>query len=227
MNRESSRVLPTIHRFPEVASTQDAARELLEYGRARTGHIVVADMQTAGRGRYGREWLSPAGGLYATLILEPRPLISLACGVAIARALEAFDLRVELKWPNDVEHYERKLAGILIEAVDKGLLVGIGINLEKAPLPTATSTKQARAIIRRADLLLGIWQHLQGGAGPVDVLTAYRERSTTIGRRVRVIAGDGRGIEGHAVDVNENGHLLVETESVVETIVSGTCIHLG
>lgn len=217
--------LPTIHRFPEVASTQDAARELLGVGRAKTGHIVTADVQTAGRGRYGRSWLSPAGGLYATLILDPRPLIAIACGVAIARALESFDLNVALKWPNDVEHEDRKLAGTLIEAVDDRLLVGIGVNLTEAPLPTATSTQRAGVSIRRGELLLAIWQHLEGGESPDDVLTAYRGRSATIGRRVRVNTDDDRTIEGIAVGIDEEGHLRVETEQGVETVTSGTCEH--
>ncbi|MBU0595088.1 biotin--[acetyl-CoA-carboxylase] ligase [Candidatus Bipolaricaulota bacterium] len=219
--------LPTIHRFPEVDSTQDTARELLRIGRAKTGHIVTADVQAAGRGRYGRSWLSPAGGLYATLILEQRPLISLACGVAIARAFESFELAVALKWPNDVEHDGRKLAGTLIETVDDRLLVGIGVNLLEAPLSTSTSAQKVGVNVRRGDLLLAIWQHLQGGNEPGEVLTAYRERSATIGRRVRVTSDEQRAVEGIAIDIDENGQLRVQTEGGVEIIASGTCVHLA
>ena len=218
--------LPTLHRFPVVTSTQDAARTLLDTGRARRGHIVVADEQTNGRGRYGRSWASPAGGLYATLIVAPRPIPSLACGVAIARALEALGLRVDLKWPNDVESGERKMAGILVETVGDQLLIGIGVNLSDAPLPSATSTQEAGVDIRRGDLLLGIWQHLEGG-DPEDILPAYRRLSTTIGRRVRITSEEGETIEGKAIDIDEEGRLLLQAAEGIASVASGTCEHIS
>lgn len=226
MTKKRARALPTIHRFPEVDSTQDAARALIDAGRAREGHIIVADVQRTGRGRYGREWRSPPGGLYATMILAARPLIAIEIGVAIVRALDVFDLRADLKWPNDIEVEGRKLAGTLIERVGDRLLVGIGVNLKEAPIPTAVSVKEIGATASRAELLLGIWQHLQGGSGSERLLDSYRGRSSTLGRRVRVTKESGRTIEGIAMDIDENGHLLVETEQRTEGIASGTCIHL-
>ena len=186
----------------------------------------MADVQRAGRGRYGREWSSPKGGLYATVILESRPLVSLAVGLAVAKALEAFDVHAKLKWPNDVEVEGRKLAGTLIEQVGDRLLVGIGVNLDEAPIPKAISTKRIGATVHRAELLLGIWQHLQGGGEYDDLLDSYRGRSSTLGRRVRVTEDGGRVTEGVAMDIDEDGHLLVETEHRVEGIASGTCVHL-
>ena len=224
--RINAKRLPTLHRFPMVTSTQDVARTLLETGRARCGHVVVADEQTAGRGRHGRTWLSPAGGLYASLIVSPRPIPALACGVAIAHAFEALGVDVSLKWPNDVELQGRKLAGILIEAVNDLLLIGIGANLIEAPLPGAISARTIGREIRRADLLLGIWQHLEG-SDPKDVLPDYRRLCGTLGERVRISREDGTAIEGIAEDVDEAGHLLVRVSDAVETIVSGTCEQLS
>ena len=104
-----------VHRFREVGSTQDEARRLLGSGDARPGHVVVADEQRAGRGRFGRDWLSPTGGLYATFLLEGDPAIAVASGVAVAQALTRLGVDARLKWPNDVLVEGRKLGGILIE----------------------------------------------------------------------------------------------------------------
>jgi len=200
---------------------------LLDVERTGAGHIVMADSQTGGRGRYGRAWLSPHGGLYATIILIPRPLITIASGLAVSRALDVFDVHTLLKWPNDIEHEGRKLAGVLIERTSEYMLVGIGVNLDAEPLPTATSTHRAGADIRRGDLLLAIWQHLEGGESGGDLLVSYRQRSATLGRRVRVTAENERTIEGLAVDVDEAGHLLVDVGGHIETMVSGSCEHIG
>lgn len=220
-------MLPTIRRFPQVESTQDTARMLLDVEHVNVGHIVMADSQTGGRGRYGRSWLSPYGGLYATLILKPRPLISIASGLAVSRALDGFDVHALLKWPNDIEHEGRKLGGILVERTGEVALVGIGVNLDGEPLSSATSTRRAGANVRRGDLLLAIWQHLEGGEPGEDLLASYRKRSATLGRRVRVTVEHQRIIEGLAIDVDEAGRLLVDVGDHIEETSSGSCEHIG
>ncbi|MHC1579031.1 MAG: biotin--[acetyl-CoA-carboxylase] ligase, partial [Dehalococcoidia bacterium] len=128
-----------IHYFPELGSTMDAARELAKKGAAE-GTIVIAEAQTRGRGRLNREWLSPAGGIYFTIILRPRispayaPRINLMASVAVAATIKKlFGLKVGLKWPNDVLIEGRKVCGILAEMdaemdVVNFVNAGIGIN---------------------------------------------------------------------------------------------------
>src|SRR5712672_4075523 len=134
-----------IHYFHEVASTQRIAAEMADEGTAH-GTVVIAERQTAGRGRMGRTWHSPAGvNLYATIILRPPipladvPRLSLVAGVAAAQALDIVAPNiVALKWPNDVWLRGRKAGGIIAEAVTDTqsrlscVLLGIGININLA-----------------------------------------------------------------------------------------------
>ena len=116
---------PRIVRLASVTSTQEVARDL------PIGSVVVADHQTAGRGRLDRRWDAPSGSaLLASFVLEPHPLLSLAAGVAAA---EACGPDVRLKWPNDLMLRGRKLGGILVEVSGGKAVVGIGINLTSAP----------------------------------------------------------------------------------------------
>ena len=216
-----------IHRFSSVTSTQDEARRLLEEGRARVGHAIVADEQTGGRGRFGRAWASPRGGLYATFATSERPLLSLASGMAVVNALDEFNVHASLKWPNDIVLGEAKLAGVLIEIHHGTALVGIGVNLEVGPVGMSTSTRTIGAVVRRGDLLRSIWRELQRDEDPKALLSAYRKRSATLGRRVRILIGEGgQAVEGIAVAVDGQGRLVVETCAGRRTITSGECQHL-
>ena len=221
-------VRPIIHRFSSVTSTQDEARRLLGVGRAEIGHIVIADGQTIGRGRHGRTWLSPAGGLYATYVMDADPLIALRSGLAIARACERFNVCVDLKWPNDVLVDDRKLAGILIEAFDGLALIGVGMNLVCAPIDGAASLRSIGASIPRGELMIAIWECLQGQRQPADlVVEEYRRRCVTLGRPVRVTFEDGRhAVEGTAADIDDVGRLGVHSRSGVTWVSSGECFHL-
>ena len=218
---------PVIHRLVSVTSTQDEARRLLSIGRAKAGHVIVADEQSAGRGRFGRTWLSPSGGLYATYLVEADPLIALRSGVAIVEALDQIGVRAALKWPNDVLLGEAKLAGILVETTDALALVGIGVNLIGAPIETAVGLRDQGVSVARGDLLLAIWESLHRPMDGYDLLSTYRARCRTLGKAVRV-SGVGRGkeIEGTAVDVDEAGRLGVKTETETRWISSGECHHL-
>ncbi|MCX6100699.1 MAG: biotin--[acetyl-CoA-carboxylase] ligase, partial [Candidatus Bipolaricaulota bacterium] len=138
MEREAG---PIVHRLARALSTQLIARDLLDRGLADVGHAVAADEQTAGRGRHGRSWLSPTGGLYVTFIVPNDGLIALRAGLAAARAVEDLSIPVRLKWPNDLIVSERKLGGILIETARDVALVGVGINLEESPIDGATSLR--------------------------------------------------------------------------------------
>lgn len=218
---------PIVHRISFTTSTQDEARRLIEAGRAGAGHVVVAETQTGGRGRFGREWISPAGGLYATFIRESSPIPSIRAGVAVVDALKEFGLDARLKWPNDVLVGEKKLAGILVEAVGDLHLVGIGVNLTAAPIPTATSASDHNSTIDRNTLVEALRERLGADVLMSETMTAYRSACATIGRRVRVAFADAQpSIDGIARDVDSGGRLVVETKGGLRRVASGDCFHL-
>ncbi len=223
MEREGS---PVVHRLERTLSTQLVARALVDRDLADVGHVVVADEQAAGRGRHGRLWLSPTGGLYATFIVPHDRLIALRAGLAASRALEAVSVPVRLRWPNDLVVGEKKLGGILIETAHDLALVGVGINLVESPIDGATSLRDAGVCGHRDALVRAIYDELVRPETGGDVLAAYCERSATIGRTVRVDCGQGRAVLGRAVDVDSLGRLVVATADGRVTIASGDCLHL-
>jgi BirA family biotin operon repressor/biotin-[acetyl-CoA-carboxylase] ligase len=172
------------------------------------GSVVVADHQTAGRGRRGRSWEAPPrSGLFATFVLEPSPIVVFVAGVAAA---EACGRGVQLKWPNDLVLDGRKLGGILAEIRNEHALVGIGINLSWAPEGAAKLEENRDALLDRLIPLIGWWAE----AEPEAVIQRWRELSWTLGQTVRVELG-GEVIEGLAEDVAEDGALLVGGRRVI------------
>ena len=233
-----------IHYFPEISSTMDVARRLAKKGvEERT--IVIAETQTLGRGRLSREWLSPEGGIYFTLVLRPRispayaPRINLMASIAVATTIiELFGLKAELKWPNDVLIEGRKVCGILAE-IDAEMdavnfvNVGIGINANTA-IPkfekTVTSLKDAlgREISRKEFLsaLLMEMERWQPLLMEDDLLEEWKKLSVTLNKYVR-IAGPNEVIVGRAVDIDTTGALMVEEQDgSVKKAMAGDCIHL-
>ncbi len=217
-----------IIRYEQVSSTQEIARELALSGTGE-GSVIIAEVQEHGRGRHGRTWLSPRGGLYASIILRSDPLLPLRVGVAIVRALREINISAMLKWPNDVLVRERKIAGILIEAVEQWAIVGIGVNIEQAPLATATCVRgETGEPVTRDRLVRSILKNLEGVLSG-EIVEAYEALSATIGREVRIEiegAEGARVICGRAIGIDRVGRLLVEAEGTCHTIVSGECIHL-
>jgi BirA family biotin operon repressor/biotin-[acetyl-CoA-carboxylase] ligase len=215
-----------IHWFERVDSTNDVARTLAE-GGAPEGTVVLAREQTAGRGRLGRPWVSPPGGIWMSVVLRPIaaphevPRLSLAVGVAASRAVErACGLSVGLRWPNDLVVARRKVGGILVEAGPDALwvVVGVGINanVPAAELPEgATSLLEVKGSpVDRAALLQALLGELEilyemfRGHDWATLLEWWRSRSTTLGRRVRVHVPSGV-YEGVAEDVDEDGALVL------------------
>jgi BirA family biotin operon repressor/biotin-[acetyl-CoA-carboxylase] ligase len=193
-----------------VASTQDIARDL------PIGSIVIADHQTAGRGRLEHSWEAPAGtALLVSFVLSPNPLLSLAAGVAAA---EACGLGVRLKWPNDLLLGGRKVGGILVEATPTKAVCGIGINLTWAPEGGATLNQPRDWLLDRLSADMANWT----SAPAKDVLARWRDLSETIGRKVRVQLPD-RAFEGIAQDINERGELIVDGE----VVSAGSVRHLS
>ena len=229
---------PALVRLGRVDSTQTVAFALAADGAAdRT--VVVAQAQTAGRGRRGRLWLDePGASLLTSIILRPRleparlPTLSLAAGVAVVEALERVTgLKPRLKWPNDVLVDGRKLAGILLESrISPSPLVvlGIGVNLAQRVFPAdlaerATSVRLATGRRVDADALLtalleslDAWRTRLETEGWAPIRERWRALTETLGRRVSI-----DGVEGVAVDVDEDGALIVAEGDVRRRVVAG------
>ena len=200
---------PRVVRRKRVTSTQDLARAL------PIGSIVVADHQTAGRGRLDRNWESPPGtALLVSFVLAPNPILSLAAGVAAA---EACGSGVRLKWPNDLLLGGGKVGGVLVEATPTKAVCGIGINLTWAPEGAARLNQERDQLLEKLRIELERWTSATSDA----VLARWRELSDTLGRRVRVELS-GRAIEGIAEDIGSQGELIVDGRPVT----FGSVIHL-
>lgn len=217
---------------PSIGSTQTT---LVAEG-GRDGRVIVADHQTAGRGRAGRSWLDvPGAMLMFSLLLRGIPSdrasrVALAGGVAVARAVEAHtNVQTGLKWPNDVRIGGRKICGMIGELATSGdyVVLGIGVNVGHTPddLPDelgATSIRIASGTApRRDDLCASILRELDELVGGDDFIDEYRKRCETIGAEVRVELADGK-VEGIATDVRDDGALLVGEWA----IVAGDVVHV-
>ncbi|KAB3522950.1 biotin--[acetyl-CoA-carboxylase] ligase [Corynebacterium sp. zg254] len=219
--------------------------------RANPPHlsVVLAEEQTAGKGRLGRQWVSPAySQVICTVVVElagVKPaslgLVPLLTANALATAVNE-DVATAVKWPNDLLVHGRKLAGILVEAIQitptPKLAIGFGLNydLERPELPVehATSYTLEGGNRSREDLIVALLTQLleavqrfmtMGGA-PATVLPRYRQLSATLGTQVRALLPGGDVLEGTAVDIADDGSLTITTPSGHATVSAGDVEHL-
>ena len=228
-----------VRRFAAVGSTNDVAAAL------PAGSVVVADQQTAGRGRRGHTWFSPPrAGLYVSVVLAPAAarvdppratmLLTLAAGVAIAEGIEAASgLATALKWPNDVVAGGRKLAGILAEGRGDLVVLGYGINVMAAAFPPELrdrATSLESEVGREVDRDLVLDETLAALSRRYDdlvdgrfdaILDAWRARAPrAVGAKVSWIA-QGVARSGVTCGIDDHGALLVRVDDGVERIISG------
>ena len=206
--------------FERIDSTMIEARRDLQPGR-----IVGAEEQTAGIGRHGRKWISPAGsGLYVSIVLaaKPVPVIMLGLGLATRHAIGSGDLR----WPNDVLLNGKKCAGVLAQLENDMIIAGIGINVSQAEFPgdletPATSLLLEGVTVSREDLLVALVESVDRYTrlGSDEILRQFTSASSyVVGKRVRVETG----IEGVTCGLNPAGFLRVrEDNGTVITILAG------
>lgn len=223
-------------------STNDEVRLLAESG-APDGLIVLAERQTAGRGRRGAAWFSPAGESLAFSILvrpaEPKalwPRLALAAGLAVAEAIEAFGIQPGIKWPNDVWIGQRKVAGILVEAGNDFVVVGIGLNVNTATFPPevssiatslqiATSQDLSRAAVFGEIVHKFARRRLQIGNDFDDLIAAVRLRCVLTGKRVGLTTANGPKF-GTIEGISPRGELMLRTEEGLERLIQADEVRL-
>lgn len=242
---------------PDVLAASPSTNAVVA-ARLRSGEpeglVVVADHQTAGRGRLDRTWETPAGAAltFSVLLVPDRapvarwPWLPLLTGVAVAEAVRrTTGVEAVLKWPNDVLAGERKVAGILVERVESphgaGAVVGVGLNVsqtpQELPVPTATSLERAGAgsPVDRVALLAAVlaalaarydaWRAADGDATGA-LHAAYTGMCSTVGRAVRVGMPSGEDLDGDAVAVDADGRLLVRSAHGTTALGAGDVVHV-
>ncbi len=232
-----------------IDSTQTIIKELAEKGLPE-GTLVIALEQTSGKGRMNRKWISPRGGLWFSLLLRPPILpkdiykLSLLFGVAIVISLEYYSIKASLKWPNDVIINNRKLCGILLESdieLDKVnfVAVGIGVNVN-FPSSILPNDLKISAIslydilgrnIDRAELLCKILKNSENlyiqaiNEGFSNIISLWRSRSSMFGNPIEVKLLD-KSIKGIALDIDNDGSLILDKNGEIIKIYSGDVIFL-
>ena len=233
----------------ESPSTNASVAERARAGEP-AGLVIVAEHQSAGRGRLGRSWVTPPRtALTLSLLVAPDPVpvarwpwLPLLTGLAAVDAVrQSTDLAVTLKWPNDVLVGDRKLAGILTERIERrGAavgVVGVGLNVSSTPedLPVATATSLAiegRPDVDRGDLLVSLlesftrWYDGWTAAEGRGLRDSYVAACSTMGRAVRVDLPDGTSLTGIAEGVDEAGRLLVDDGRRVHFLGAGDVVHV-
>ncbi|GAB7182725.1 biotin--[acetyl-CoA-carboxylase] ligase [Kitasatospora sp. Ki12] len=240
-----------------VAETGSTNSDLAARARAGAaqGAVLVAEAQSAARGRLDRQWTAPArSGLFLSVLLRPEEVpierygwLPILVGVAAASTLGRIaEVEVGLKWPNDlqmeIDGAERKLGGILTELSGGAVVIGLGINVtlraEELPVPTAGSLALAgaattdrgtllRALLRELAGLYREWTAAAGDPHASDLMRAYTDRCTTLGRPVKVHLPGGTELAGEAVAIDGDGRLVVRTpDGARRAVGAGDVVHV-
>jgi len=232
-----------IHYFDQLDSTMDMARRMARKG-CTDFTVVIAGSQSRGRGRMDRNWVSPEGGLYFSLVLRPdipaviSPRVNFATALVLAHTLrDVCGIDARVKWPNDILVQGQKICGMLseMEATEDRVAyinIGIGINMNNPPppdLPTATSVHALTAqSISRKKFLAEFLNRLAVKMQSQDfstIMDEWKSISATLGQQVRIVSRHEVNA-GKAVDVDPNGALIVEkADGTLKTIYYGDCFH--
>ncbi len=231
--------------FDSLPSTNNKAKELAM--ELKEGTVILAEEQTKGKGRLGRNWASPGRkGIYASIVLKPEAKpesvskLTLLGAAAVSLALDEFAVESKIKWPNDIILNSKKIAGILTEmnselGIVNYIILGIGINVlqteeeipEELRVKATSIYAQTKRPVDRTDLLIAILKNLDTlysefkmSEGIDKALDICRDRSAVLGREVIVIQGREER-KGQAISINRDGELMVKFESGIENIMSG------
>ena len=230
-----------IQYYTALSSTQEKAKALAKKGVYNT--IVVAETQTKGKGRFDRSWASGRGGLYCTIILKnPKvdisklPYMTFVAALSIVKALDDLQIKAKIKWPNDVLIDGKKVCGILSESMlgkEQFVLIGIGLNVNQKKFPKMASRAPTSLLIETkktfdTDKILGKIAHHFERAYPLFqkgrfsmIRNLWKKNTSTLGKTI-TIDTISKKIQGIAVDIDENGSLMVETkDGKLERILEG------
>jgi len=241
-----------IHYFPELKSTNIMAKEKALHieERIAEGTLIITERQSAGKGRLGREWFSPAGGIWLSIILYPQlspsyiSRITLMTAVAAVKAIEiCTQIEPQIKWPNDILINEKKVCGILTEMsaeldIINWVVVGIGVNVnidhQRFPEDIQANTISLKEVsgeeVLRVKLAQTFLQEFEKYYEKLkrkefsSILKEWKLYSHTLGKKIRVDMGE-RIITGEAIDINEEGALILKKEDgELIKIISGTIL---
>jgi BirA family biotin operon repressor/biotin-[acetyl-CoA-carboxylase] ligase len=241
--------------FDSIDSTQNQALKMSE-DTANDGTIIIAAKQTGGKGRLGRKWVSPKGGIWFSIILQPKfdisitTLFPIASSLALSYAIEkTFKILPELKWPNDLTIKGKKVAGMLVDVSlesnkIESLVLGVGINFD-------VDTKQIEKTLKVASNFYGVASlseqktkvkpklliqtflvelekiyELLNSKQTKNIIAEWTKRSSTIGKKVELNTVEGK-IKGDAIKIDDDGALIVSEKNKISKIIAGDIVHLS
>ena len=244
-----------VYYFDSLDSTQNQALKMAD-NTSNNGAVIVAAQQTGGRGRSGRKWISPKGGIWFSVILQPKfdisitTLFPIASALALSNAIEkTFKISPELKWPNDLTIKGKKIAGMLVDVSlesnrIENMVLGVGINfnvdvkqIEKTLKDTpnfygiATLSEQKKKVkpvqlIQTFLVELEKIYELLNAKHTKKIISEWTKRSSTIGKNVELETIDGK-IKGKAIKIDEDGALIISSNGKTNKIIAGDIIHLS
>jgi BirA family biotin operon repressor/biotin-[acetyl-CoA-carboxylase] ligase len=224
-----------IYYLDEVESTNDYLKSMI--GDATEGAVVIADRQTKGKGRYGRTWYSPDGGLWMSTLLNSvqTQVMTLIGAVAVCEAVRTYDILLGIKWPNDIVLNGKKIGGIIAEPFDGRIILGLGLNLNIRDFPDEIemdSTSIYTELKKKLDKMMVfdmVCKELDDLYGMYkrdllpEILVKWRHYTVMFGRQVRIETGD-RVVIGRAIDISGDGGLVVTLpDGKIERILDGSC----
>jgi len=239
--------------FDSIDSTQSQALKMANESK-NNGTIVIAEKQTGGRGRSGRKWISPKGGIWFSIILHPKfdisntTLFPIAASLALSNAIEkTCSVSTELKWPNDLTIMGKKLAGMLVDASFESnkienLILGVGINFD-------VNTKEIEKILKKTPNYYGVssLNEQKNKCKPIEliqsflseleqvyeelnsnqtnkIISKWTKKSSTIGKKIEIDTNDGK-ITGEAIKIDNDGGLLIKDKGKIHKVIAGDVIH--
>jgi len=244
-----------VYYFDSIDSTQNQALKIANEPE-NNGAVIIAATQTGGKGRTGRKWISPKGGIWFSIILHPKfdisitTLFPIASSLALSKAIEnTFEITPELKWPNDLTIKSKKIAGILVDAAFESnkiesLVLGVGINFNvdiKAIKKTLKDTPNFYGVsslseqnkkVKPIQLVQNFFVELEkiyellNKKQTKKIILEWTKRSSTLGKNVEINTTDGK-IKGKATKIDEDGALIISNKSKTHKVIAGDVIHLS
>lgn len=239
-----------IYIFKEVMSTNTLAKFFAENG-SKDGTVIISEKQTNAKGRSGKAWESPLGGVWLSIVLNPYvdqtklPIITLATGLAVEKTFERLGItNAEIKWPNDILINDKKVCGVLIESIAKfnsieHVIVGVGIdvNLDIESLPeelqdgTTSLNVETGKEIDENTVIRTFLEEFEKVCNTFikedyeSILKEWRKHAYTIGKNVEIREPFGKTYEGYVVGIDKQGVLVIEKpDGELKKVISGECI---